>query len=93
MRRIFGAKKKGQEKPPAASLDEISKKMEDKSSGIDKKIADLDRQLVDLKKKMKSSRGAAKARYKQQALQVLKRRKMYDNQRNQYQQQRSTSIR
>lgn len=36
----------------------------------------------DLKGKMKRSRGAAKNRYKKQALQVLKRKKMYEGQRN-----------
>ena len=47
-------------------------------------IAKLDKQIFALKKKMRTSRGAAKTRYKQQALQLLKRRKMYDKQRNQY---------
>ena len=36
--------------------------------------------ILVLKKKMKNSRGAAKQRYKNQALQLLKRRKMYDQQ-------------
>ena len=80
MNRIFGTKKKKKEAPPAMSLDEVSSKMDKKSAHIDTKIAQLDKQILVLKKKMKNSRGAAKARYKNQALQLLKRRKMYDQQ-------------
>lgn len=64
------------------SLEEVSEKMSKKSGAIDAKIATLDKQILELKKKMKSSRGPAQKRYKQQALQLLKRRRMYDNQAN-----------
>ena len=80
MNRIFGSKKKKKEAPPAMSLDEVSAKMDKKSGHIDTKIAQLDKKILVLKKKMKNSRGAAKQRYKNQALQLLKRRKMYDQQ-------------
>lgn len=84
MRRIFGARKKKPEAPKAASLEEMSAKMGTKTTELDKKIAGLDRQVLELKKKMRTSRGAAKARYKKQAMGLLRRRKMYDRQREQY---------
>ena len=61
------------------SLDEVSAKME-KVFSCETKIAQLDKQILVLKKKMKNSRGAAKQRYKNQALQLIRRRKMYDKQ-------------
>jgi charged multivesicular body protein 5 len=90
MRRIFGIskdrkkkdkkKEEGEEEPPKPTVGEISGKTDARIQGIEQKIADCDKKLVPLKRKIKRTKGAAKLRYKKQAMMILKRRKMYEKQ-------------
>ena len=90
MRRIFGiskdrkkknkGKEEGEEEPPKPTVGEISGKTDARIQNIEQKIADCDKKLVPLKRKIKRCKGAAKLRYKKQAMMILKRRKMYEKQ-------------
>eukprot|EP00939_MAST-03C_sp_MAST-3C-sp1_P002145 g2145.t1 len=91
MRRIFGISKKskkkesekeGEDAPPKPTVGEISGKTDARITALEAKIADCDKKLVPLKRKIKRTKGAAQARYKRQAMMILKRRKMYDKQLN-----------
>jgi charged multivesicular body protein 5 len=51
---------------------------------LDEKIRALDKQLVDFKNQIKATRpGPAQERVKQRAMQVLKQKRMYEQQRDQ----------
>lgn len=78
MRRLIGS---GKPKAPGMTLDEASARMDTRVAALDQKIAQCDTQLVGIKQKMKSARGSQLASLKQQALRILKQRKMYENQR------------
>lgn len=80
MERFVGKKK---DKKPVATLDDTSKRLEGRGESIDVKIARLDKELVGYKKQLKSAKGASAARIKQKALAVLKKKKMYEKQRDQ----------
>jgi len=55
-----------------------------RASALDDKIKTLDKQLLDYKNQLKATRpGPAQNRIKQRALQVLKQKRMYENQREQ----------
>jgi charged multivesicular body protein 5 len=78
MQRFFG---KSKEAAPPPKLDEASSKMSEKGADLEKKIAECDAELLKLKAQMQNRVGAAGA--KQRALTVLKRKKMYEQQRDQ----------
>ncbi|KAF4676379.1 Proteasome subunit beta type-3 [Perkinsus chesapeaki] len=83
MNRIFGVGKK-KEAPPAPtgpSLAETSEHLDSRTSLLDKKIKQCDEELIKYKQQMATRSGAAGA--KQRALAVLKRKKMYEAQRDQ----------
>ncbi|KAJ1458560.1 Snf7 family [Pelagophyceae sp. CCMP2097] len=80
MKRIFGAKK---DAPAPPSLNDAGVKVEARCGALDEKIGKLDQELSGYKEKMKKARGPALNTLKQRAMAVLKRKKMYEQQRDQ----------
>lgn len=78
MRRIFGGKK--QPGPPAPSLDDTNQSMEKRVQLLRAKVDDCDKELSALKEAIKKTKGTAQSLNKQKAMQVLKRKKMYESQ-------------
>ena len=79
MDRIFGKKKKA---APAPGLDSTSAGLGGRVDEMDKKIAGLEQELRVYKDKIKKARSpAAKQAVQKRAMEVLKRKKMYENQR------------
>eukprot|EP01025_Chloroclados_australasicus_P014024 TRINITY_DN16569_c0_g1_i1.p1 TRINITY_DN16569_c0_g1~~TRINITY_DN16569_c0_g1_i1.p1 ORF type:complete len:272 (-),score=37.68 TRINITY_DN16569_c0_g1_i1:216-1031(-) len=79
MKRIFGTKAP---KEPGPSIDDVSTRMGTRAETIDKKIDDLDRKLVKYKQQIAAAKtSGAKNAAKQQALRLLKQKKMYEQQR------------
>jgi charged multivesicular body protein 5 len=82
MKRIFGGKK--EPAPPPPSLTDATETVNKRASVLDEKIRALDKQLVDFKNQIKATRpGPAQERVKQRAMQVLKQKRMYEQQRDQ----------
>jgi len=81
MKRIFGASKPQQ---PAVSLEEATKKVDDRSTGLEEKIKKLDAELIQYREKMKKTKpGPARNALQQKAVRILKQKKMYEQQRDQ----------
>jgi charged multivesicular body protein 5 len=79
MRRVFGKKK---EEGPAPSLEDASSGLGGRIEGMDKKIAGLEEELRDYKNKIKKAKTpAAKKMLQKRAMEVLKRKRMYEQQR------------
>lgn len=79
MDRIFGKKKKA---APAPGLADTSAGLGGRVDEMDKKIAGLEQELRVFKDKMKKARSpAAKQALQRRAMEVLKRKKMYEGQR------------
>lgn len=79
MNRVFG-KKKAQ--APAPSLDETSSGLGNRIDSMDQKIAGLENELRVYKEKIKKSKSpAAKKQLQKRAMEVLKRKRMYETQR------------
>jgi len=79
MRRVFGTKKV---EAPAPSLDEAAAGLGGRIEGMDAKIKDLEDQLRGYKDKIKKTKSpAAKKQLQKRALDVLKRKRMYESQR------------
>lgn len=79
MRRVFGKKKADL---PAPSLDQASSGIGQRISDMDTKIANLEEELRSYKEKIKKTKSpAAKKQLQKRALEVLKRKRMYENQR------------
>jgi charged multivesicular body protein 5 len=79
MNRVFGKKKAT---GPAPSLDEASAGLGTRIGSMDQKIADLEAELKIYKDKIKKAPSvAAKKQLQKRALDVLKRKRMYENQR------------
>lgn len=79
MDRIFGKKKKA---APAPNLADTSAGLGGRVDEMDKKIAGLEQELRVYKDKIKKARTpAAKQMVQKRAMEVLKRKKMYENQR------------
>jgi len=82
MKRFFLAKKKPQkEEAPKPTLDDVSGRMDKRTTEVDVKIQRLDKQIMEIKKKMGKAKGAAKNSLKNKALQLLKQKKQYEMQR------------
>ena len=79
MYRFLGKKK---EEVPKPTLEETNQRLETREDNIQQKINKLDKELSILKGKMKQTKGHAHASYKRKAMDILKRRKMYENQLN-----------
>eukprot|EP01091_Cochliopodium_minus_P015590 TRINITY_DN5596_c0_g1_i1.p1 TRINITY_DN5596_c0_g1~~TRINITY_DN5596_c0_g1_i1.p1 ORF type:complete len:225 (-),score=75.61 TRINITY_DN5596_c0_g1_i1:28-654(-) len=81
MRRLFGTK---QPEQPQVSLEETTKRMDGRTQHLDEKIRQLDKEIVEIKQKMSRLKpGGAKENLKKRALGLLKRKKMYEGQRDQ----------
>ena len=79
MDRIFGKKKQA---APAPGLGETSAGLGGRVDEMDQKIAGLEQELRVYKEKIKRARTpAAKQMVQKRAMEVLKRKKMYENQR------------
>lgn len=80
MNRVFGKKKAAG--PPPPSLSEASGSMGDRLGDFDTKIAKLDKELKNYKDKIKAARSpAVKNNLQKRAMDVLKRKRMYEQQR------------
>mmetsp|Transcript_20273 Transcript_20273/g.47387 ORF Transcript_20273/g.47387 Transcript_20273/m.47387 type:complete len:222 (-) Transcript_20273:91-756(-) len=78
MRRLFG----GAKKTPGPTLADATDKVNARGTALDEKIKQLEKQLNEHKQQMAKMRdGPAKNRIKQRALQVLKQKRMYEQQR------------
>lgn len=87
MHRIFGRQKPQGPPEPKPDLGAHVQKMQGRVPEIDKKIQDIDVQLLGIKKQLAVARTPSqKNQLKQQAMQLLKRKKMYEGQRGQIQQ-------
>uniref|UniRef100_A0A0R3S0X3 Charged multivesicular body protein 5 n=1 Tax=Elaeophora elaphi TaxID=1147741 RepID=A0A0R3S0X3_9BILA len=85
MRRIFGASGK---REPQPTLTDAIANIDSRTESIEKKIARLDGELVKYKDQMRKMReGPGKDQVKQKALRILKQKRMYENQRDQLNQQ------
>eukprot|EP00753_Platysulcus_tardus_P010535 PLAT2816.1.p2 GENE.PLAT2816.1~~PLAT2816.1.p2 ORF type:complete len:250 (-),score=102.11 PLAT2816.1:81-761(-) len=78
MHRLFGRKK---EVAPPPSLDDSIGRVDGRIAGLDAKIKDCEKQLRAFSKQKKRARGGALASINKRALAVLKRKKMYEKQR------------
>ena len=84
MRRIFGKKKAS---APTPTLGDVSGKVNARTDSLEAKIAKEEKELLVLKKKIARAKGPAKTRLKKRALQILKRKRMFESQRDQLMQQ------
>ena len=80
MKKLFGAKKKEEPKLPAPSLQETSGKLGERGKVIQVKVDECNKELAAIKNQMKTAKGMAYKSLQHKALQVLRRRKMYDAQ-------------
>ncbi|KAK3168661.1 hypothetical protein OEA41_005109 [Lepraria neglecta] len=84
MNRLFGAKQTG----PKPTLSSAISNTDTHVEGIDVKLAKLNAELTTYQQRMSKMRdGPSKTALKQKALKILQRRKMYEGQRDQLQQQ------
>ncbi|EFC44777.1 predicted protein [Naegleria gruberi] len=78
MRRLFGGSK---DKAPTVTLDDTSKRLEDRQEVLGKKIKQLEAELAKLRDQIKKTPNQMmQERLKQKAMQVLKQKKMYEKQ-------------
>jgi len=80
MHRFIGKKK---ESTPAPSLSDTGKRIEERGDSLDVKINKLNVELAGYQKKLKTAKGPAAQALKKRALDMLKRKKMYEKQRDQ----------
>ncbi|KAF4324528.1 hypothetical protein BBO99_00001761 [Phytophthora kernoviae] len=80
MNRIFGAKKKQPEAPPV-NISDVGGKVDARVTDLDMKIEKLNEELRKHQAHMKKTRGPALNAIKQRAMQTLKRKKMFEAQR------------
>lgn len=81
MHRFFGQKKAPG--PPPPTLGEAAGSINDRVKGLDIKLAELDNELRKYKDQLKKVKGPAAEGVKRRAMDVLKRKKMYQQQRDQ----------
>jgi len=79
MKRVFGKKKAPG--PPPPTLGQASASLGKRTDGIDIKIAALEKDLNGYKKKLKTANPSAKRTLQKRAMDVLKRKRMYEQQR------------
>lgn len=85
MNRMFG---KPKDKVPPPNMSDVIANVDSRAESVEKKIAKLDSELIKYKEQLKKMReGPAKNSIKQKAMNILKQRKMYENQRNTLMQQ------
>ena len=79
MKRVFGQKKAPG--PPPPTLSDASSSIGKRVDDLDVKISKLDDELRGYKQKLKTTKGSAKTTYQKRAMEVLKRKRMYEQQR------------
>lgn len=67
--------------PPPPTLADASAGISNRMTAIDEKISSLDKELLRYKDQLKKTSGPAKANIQKRALETLKRKKMYEQQR------------
>jgi charged multivesicular body protein 5 len=81
MKRVFGKKKA---EAPAPTLDQASQGLGGRIDSMDSKINDLEKELRVYKDKIKATKSpAAKKQLQKRAMEILKRKRMYEQQRDQ----------
>ena len=80
MKRIFGSKKEEKPAAPPPSLKEANEGVTNRVKAYEEKINECDRQLRVLKDKIKTTRGSAKKNYERRAMEILKRKRLYESQ-------------
>lgn len=80
MHRLFGKKV---EKAPPPSLTEATGSLNGRLEVLDKKIKDLDAELMRFRDQLKKAKGSTEVNIKKRAMETLKRKKMYETQRDQ----------
>ncbi|GMH88531.1 hypothetical protein TL16_g11183, partial [Triparma laevis f. inornata] len=80
MKRLFGSKK---EVPPPPTLDEAGGNVGGRVDALDAKIKKLDSELRGHKEKLKTAKGGAKQLATKRAMACLKKKRMYETQRDQ----------
>lgn len=80
MHRLFG---KAKPKVEAPTLNDASSGLSARTADVDKKIAALDDELRKYKDQLKKTTGSANAAIKKRAMDCLKRKRMYEQQRDQ----------
>mmetsp|Transcript_16906 Transcript_16906/g.16156 ORF Transcript_16906/g.16156 Transcript_16906/m.16156 type:complete len:88 (+) Transcript_16906:9-272(+) len=80
MDKLFGTKKKEAPKVAAPTLEETGEKMNERTKVIQVKIDECNVELAKIKNQMKTAKGTTYKNLQQKALQVLRRKKMYDAQ-------------
>lgn len=83
MNRVFGKAKAKKPAAPVPTLTDASESAGKRVDDLDAKIAKLDNELRVYKDKMKNCKGSAKQMYQKRAMDVLKRKRMYEKQRDQ----------
>ena len=68
---------------PPPSLSDASNNINTRVASIDVKIKGLDQELIRFKEQLKKANGPTKASIQKRALETLKRKKMYEQQRDQ----------
>jgi len=83
MKRVFGQKKATAPAPPAPTLHEASSNIDKRANDLEAKIGKLDLELRGYKEKLKKSSGATRQQYQKRAMEILKRKRMLEGQRDQ----------
>lgn len=84
MRRLFGrADKPKEDAPPPPTLNDAATRLEQRGGVIDARIKKIDNDLLELRKQILATRGTTQERLKQRAMQLLKQKKMYEQQQDQ----------
>jgi charged multivesicular body protein 5 len=88
MRRLFGrGDKPKEEAPPPPTLQDAGTRLQARGDTIDARIKKIDGDLMELRKQILATRGSTQERLKQRAMQLLKQKKMYEQQQDQVLQQ------
>jgi charged multivesicular body protein 5 len=91
MRRLFGRADKPSSEPAAAAaaptLEDAGARLQRRTDTIDQRIKKIDDDLLALRKQILSTRGSTQERLKQRAMQLLKQKKMYEQQQDSVMQQ------
>ena len=81
MNKLFGASKKKEEPKPnpnAPTLAETSTRLDERGKVVQAKVDSANKELAAIKEEMRTAKGMRKKQLQQKALQILKRRKLYD---------------
>jgi len=89
MHRLFGSgkpsggakKEDGEEEKPKPTLGDAARSMDDRCKALDEKIKTIDTELMRFKEQLKKANPTTKASIQKRALATLKRKKMYEQQR------------